>query len=49
MYAIGGTFINTDYGFEGYIEINQFQAYNSTTNSWTDYTQDYKDGLFAQG
>jgi len=49
MYAIGGTFINTDYGFEGYIEINQFQAYNSTTDSWTDYTQDYKDGLFAQG
>ena len=49
MYAIGGTFINTDYGFEGYIEINQFQAYNSSTNSWTDYTQDYKDGLFAQG
>lgn len=49
MYAIGGTFINTDYGFEGYIEINQFQAYNSTTDSWIDYTQDYKDGLFAQG
>jgi hypothetical protein len=49
MFAIGGTFINTDYGFEGYIEVNQFQAYNSSTDSWTDYTQDYKDGLFAQG
>ena len=49
MYAIGGTFINTDDGFQSYIEINQFQAYNSTTDTWIDYTQDYKDGLFVQG
>lgn len=49
MYAIGGTFINTDDGFQSYIEINQFQAYNSTTNTWIDYSQDYIDGLVAQG
>lgn len=49
MYAIGGTFINTDDGYQGYIEVNQFQAYNSTTDSWEDFTQDYKDGLMAQG
>jgi hypothetical protein len=49
MYAIGGTFINTDYDFEGYIEVNQFQAYNSSTNSWEDFTQDYVSGLMAQG
>lgn len=49
MFAIGGTFINTDYGYQAYVDINQFQAYNSTTNTWIDYTQDYKDGLFAQG
>jgi Limiting CO2-inducible proteins B/C beta carbonyic anhydrases len=49
MYAIGGTFINPDYGYEGYVDINQFQEYNPVTNTWNDLTQDYKDGLFAQG
>ena len=49
MFAIGGTFINTDYGYQAYVDIDQFQAYNSATNTWIDYTQDYKDGLFAQG
>ena len=49
MFAIGGTFINTDYGYQAYVEINQFQAYNSSTNTWTDFTQDYVDGLVAQG
>ena len=49
MYAIGGTFINPDHGYQAYIQVNQFQAYNSTTNTWTDFTQDYINGLYAQG
>lgn len=49
MYAIGGIFINPDYGYEGYVDINQFQEYNPVTNSWNDLTEDYKNGLFAQG
>ena len=49
MYVIGGTFINTDIGFESYIEVNQFKAYNSSTNTWTDFSQDYINGLLAQG
>ena len=49
MFAIGGTYINTDHGYQAYIEINNFQAYNSTTNTWEDFTQDYVSGLMAQG
>jgi hypothetical protein len=49
MYAMSGIFINTDYQFQAYIDVVQFWSYNSLTNTWTDLTQDYKDGLFAQG
>jgi hypothetical protein len=49
MYAMSGIFINTDYQFQAYTDVTYFAAYNSTTNTWTDLTQDYKDGLFAQG
>lgn len=49
MYAIGGIFINPDYGYEGYIDINQFQEFDPIANQWNDLTQDYKNGLFAQG
>ena len=49
MYVMSGIFINTDYQFQAYTDVTYFGAYNSSTNSWTDYTQDYKDGLFAQG
>ena len=49
MYAMSGIFINTDYQFQVYTDVTYFASYNSTTNTWTDLTQDYKDGLFAQG
>jgi hypothetical protein len=49
MYAMSGIFINTDYQFQAYTDVTYFAAYNSATNTWTDLTQDYKDGLFAQG
>jgi len=49
MYVMSGIFINTDYQFQAYTDVAYFGAYNSSTDSWTDYTQDYKDGLFAQG
>ena len=49
MYAMSGIFINTDYQFQAYTDVTYFASYNSTTDTWTDLTQDYKDGLFAQG
>jgi hypothetical protein len=49
MYAMSGIFINTDYQFQAYIDVTYFKSYNSTSNTWTDLTQDYKSGLFAQG
>ena len=48
MYAIGGTFINTDYGYEAYIDVTQFQEFDPIANTWNDLTQDYKNGLFVQ-
>jgi hypothetical protein len=49
MYVMSGIFINTDYQFQAYTDVTYFASYNSTTDTWTDFTQDYKDGLFAQG
>jgi len=49
MYALSGIFINADYPFQAYIDVTYFKSYNSTSNTWTDLTQDYKSGLFAQG
>jgi Limiting CO2-inducible proteins B/C beta carbonyic anhydrases len=48
MYAIGGTFINTDYGYEAYIDVTQFQEFDPVANQWNDLTEDFKNGLFAQ-
>jgi hypothetical protein len=49
MFAMSGIFINTDYQFQAYTDVTYFASYNSLTDTWTDLTQDYKDGLFAQG
>jgi hypothetical protein len=49
MFAMSGIFINTDYQFQAYTDVTYFASYNSLTNTWTDLTQDYKSGLFAQG
>ena len=49
MYILGGTFINTDDGFQSYLSPDYFFSYNSATDTYTDYSQDYKDGLVAQG
>jgi len=49
MFAMSGIFINADYPFQAYIDVTYFQSYNSLTNTWTDLTTDYKNGLFAQG
>ena len=49
MFAMSGIFINADYPFQAYINVTYFKSYNALTNTWTDLTQDYKNGLFAQG
>jgi len=40
-----GTFINTDDGYESYVEVSEFLRYNNTTNDWTDLTSEYLSGL----
>ena len=47
VFLLGGTFINTDDGYQAYTEVNQFWKYTAIgTGSWTDLTTTYCDGLF---
>lgn len=49
VYVLGGIFINADYGYQAYVDVNQFWRYNAVgaTGSWTNLTTTYKNGLFA--
>ena len=46
LFAIGGTFINTDYGYQAYIEVNQFWKYTNISG-WEDLTTTYLTGLIG--
>lgn len=47
VFVIGGTFINTDYTYQAYTEINQCWKYTAIgSGSWTNLTTTYCDGLF---
>ena len=46
MFAIGGTFINTDYGYQAYVEVNQFWKY-TVASGWEDQTGAYLTGLLG--
>jgi hypothetical protein len=47
VFVIGGTFINTDYTYQAYTEINQCWKYTAIgSGSWTNLTATYCDGLF---
>jgi Limiting CO2-inducible proteins B/C beta carbonyic anhydrases len=45
IYYCGGTFINTDYGYLGYVDINTFQKLPQGTSIWEDYTTSFLAGL----
>lgn len=48
VYYFCGTFINTDYGYEAYINPNTFQVFDinlGTSGSWVDYTTQFLSGL----
>ena len=49
VFVLGGTFINTDDGYQAYIDVNQFWRYNAVgaTGSWTNLTTTYVNGLLA--
>ena len=47
VYFCNGTFINTDDGYEAYVDINRFKRYNTLENTWTDLTSEYLSGLTA--
>lgn len=46
LFAIGGTFINTDYGYQAYVEVNQFWKY-TVAGGWNNQTSAYLAGLLA--
>jgi hypothetical protein len=48
VFVLGGTFINTDDGYQSYIDVTHFFKYTAIgAGSWTDLTTEYCDGLFA--
>jgi len=51
VYLCNGIFINTDYGYESYVQVDGFSAWtwNSVTSAgtWTDLTSDYLSGLLS--
>ena len=48
VFVLGGTFINTDDGYQSYIDVSYFLKYTAIgAGSWTDLTNEYRDGLLA--
>jgi len=45
IYCCGGVFINTDYGYEGYVSIDTFQKLPQGSLTWEDYTTSFLAGL----
>jgi len=41
VFYCSGTFINTDYGYNAYVNVNSFKKYNSTSG-WTDLTVQFQ-------
>ena len=41
VYFATGTFINTDDGYDAYMQVSSFEKYNPITRDWTDYTSSY--------
>ena len=44
IFFSSGVFINTDYGYESYVNIDQFWKY-SINGGWVDLTSEYVSGL----
>jgi hypothetical protein len=44
IFFSSGVFINTDYGYESYVNIDQFWKY-SIDDGWVDLTSEYVSGL----
>lgn len=47
IYYCGATFINTDDGYLGYVDVNTFQKLPSGSSSWVDYSTSFRTGLTA--
>ena len=43
VFVVNCTFINVDDGYQAYIDIKNFEIYNTTTNAFADHTDDFKD------
>jgi hypothetical protein len=41
VFYCSGTFINADYGYNAYVDVNSFKKYNSTSG-WTDLTVQFQ-------
>ena len=47
VFFCSGIFINTDDGYESYVEVDEFKYYNFSIQSWVDLTEDYKTKLLV--
>jgi hypothetical protein len=45
VFFCSGIFINTDDGYQSYVEIDEFKYYNFSIQSWVDLTSEYVAGL----